>query len=132
MRVDFDPEEISKRLGLCPSKCGRIGDPRKDGSLFDFAYWQYGDCDEYDVLIENQMRKSIAGLLNKIEVLNEIRERFPVSFCLEVVPQIYVNNVLPCLSPPLDVIDFCHATRTEIDIDYYILSDQDESLDAKS
>ena len=121
----FDPEEITKILGLSPFQSWRIGDRRRDGSLYDFASWQYGYCDEFDVMVENQMRRSIAGLLNKIEALNEIRAKFQTSFCLEVVPKIYLNEITPCLNPPLDVIDFCHETRTEIDIDYYILCDQD-------
>ena len=45
---------------------------------------------------------------------------------LEIVPEIYVGDTNPCLAPPLDVIDFCHATRTEIDIDMYIYGSEDE------
>ena len=32
----------------------------------------------------------------------------------------------PCLAPTLDVIDFCHSTRTELDIDLYIIDLSDE------
>lgn len=38
-----------------------------------------------------------------------------------------VGDINPCLAPPLDVIDFCHATRTEIDIDLYIYNSEEES-----
>ena len=84
---------------------------------------------EYDVYVENQMRKTISGLLDKIDVLNQIRNEFDVSFYLEVVPEIYVDDINPCLAPTLDVIDFCHATRTEIDIDLYVYSSEDEEQD---
>lgn len=123
---DFDPDEISMRLGLEPSRSWKIGDSRKNGTKYDFALWEYGRCSEYDVLVENQMRKTISGLLDKIDMLNQIRNDFDVSFCLEIVPEIYVNNINPCFAPPLDVIDFCHATRTEIDIDLYLYSQDDE------
>ncbi|MBQ6239601.1 MAG: hypothetical protein IJK56_04460 [Firmicutes bacterium] len=47
-----------------------------------------------------------------------------ISARLGIVPEIYVDDINPCLAPSLDVIDFCHATRTEIDIDLYICKDE--------
>ncbi len=66
------------------------------------------------------MRKTVAPLLDKIDVLNKIREENEVDFRLSIVPTVYPRNSAPTLAPPLDIIDFCHATRTEIDIDLYI------------
>ena len=123
---DFDPDVISARLGIIPNDSWKPGDPKKDGSLHTISCWTCGRCDEYDVYVENQMRKTISGLLDKIDVLNQIRNEFDVSFYLEVVPEIYVDDINPCLAPTLDVIDFCHATRTEIDIDLYVYSSEDE------
>ena len=122
---DFDPELVTARLGLLPSRSWKIGDSRRNGTKFDFALWEYGRCTEYDVLVENQMRKTISGLLDKTELLNQVREEFDVSFTLEIVPTIYVGDREPCLAPAMDIIDFCHATRTEIDIDLYVYSQED-------
>ncbi len=47
-------------------------------------------------------------------------------FVLEIVPMIYAGDINPCLNPTLDIIDFCHATRTEIDIDMYIYDSDSE------
>ena len=126
---DFDPDVITAKLGIVPNDRWKTGDRRRNGSLYDFSCWTCGRCDEYDVYVENQMRKTISGLLDKIDVLNQIRNDYDVSFYLEVVPEIYVNDINPCLAPSLDVIDFCHATRTEIDIDLYIFSSEDEEQD---
>ena len=123
---DFDPDIATARLGLTPTKSWKIGDTRRNGTKFDFALWEYGRCSEYDVLVESQMRKTISDLLDKTDILNQIRSEYDVSFCLEIVPTIYVGDTNPCLAPPLDIIDFCHATRTEIDIDMYIYSQEDE------
>ncbi len=117
---DFDPDIITERLRLTPDKFWRIGDKRLNGTLHDFASWEIGRCNEYDVFTENQMHKTIAPLLDKVDLLNEIRNEFDVDFCLEIVPEIYAENSTPCLAPSLNVIDFCHATRTKIDIDLYI------------
>lgn len=122
---DFNPDEVSKLLNLPPDKTRKIGDLRKDGTKYDSALWQFGKCADYDVEVGNQMRKTIAPLLDKINLLNEIREKNVLSFYLAVVPQLYVNDVNPCLAPPLDVMDFCHATRTEMDIDLYLYNEKD-------
>lgn len=118
---DFDPNVMTKKLGLCPSKTWKIGDERTNGTLYDFALWEFGRCDNYDVMVANQMHTTIAPLLDKIDVLNEIKTEFDVYYTLEVVPSVYADNSTPCLAPSLEVIDFCHATRTVIDIDLYVM-----------
>ena len=123
---NFNPDEISAILNLTPEKSWKIGDLRRNGTKYDFAYWEIGRCSEYDVEVENQMRKTIAVLQDKITLLNQIREKYDVSFVLEIVTEIYANDTNPCLAPSLDVIDFCHATRTEIDIDMYVYDSTDE------
>ena len=121
---DFDPDIISARLGLQPEKFWRIGDKRHNGTEYDFASWEIGRCEQYDVLTENQMHTTIAPLLDKIDTLNEIKNEFDVNYTLEIVPTIYAGNINPCLAPSLKVIDFCHATRTQIDIDLYVMEQE--------
>lgn len=123
----FDPDVITDRLGIIPNDRWKTGDRRRDGSFHGFSSWTCGRCDEYDVNVENQMRKTISCLSDKIDILNQIRTDYDVRFYLEVVPEIYVGDTNPCLAPTLDVIDFCHATRTEIDIDLYICESEDEA-----
>ena len=77
------------------------------------------------VIGENQMHTTIDPLLDKVGLLNRIREKFGVSFTLEIVPTVYVDNTTPCLAPSLTVIDFCHATRTEMDIDLYLMDTEE-------
>lgn len=122
---NFDPDDVSKLLDLTPEKAWKIGDLRRNGTRYDFSMWEIGRCEEYDVEVENQMWKTIAVLQDKIPLLNQIRQEYDVSFCLEIVPTIYVGDTTPCLAPSLAVIDFCHATRTEIDIDMYVYDSDD-------
>ena len=123
---NFNPDDISALLNLTPEESWKIGDLRRNGSQHEFANWKIGTCAEYDVYVENQMRKTISMLLDKIATLNQIREENDVAFFLEIVPSIYVDDINPCLAPPLDVIDFCHATRTQIDIDMYLFNSENE------
>ena len=64
--------------------------------------------------------------MSKVDLLNKIHSDYDVSFCLEIVPTVYCGDLSPCLAPPLDIIDFCHATRTKIDVDLYVLDSSDE------
>lgn len=83
--------------------------------------WKYWQCDQYNVEFEILMKETIKSLIPKIKELNEIRTKYDVSFVLEVVSEIYRNETTPVFNPGLEVIDFCHATQTEIDYDYYIM-----------
>jgi len=123
---EFDPDEISEILQLTPEEQCKIGDYGRNGIQYESAYWKFGSCTEYDVITENQMRKTIAPLLDKTDLLKKIHDTYDVSFFLEIVPAVYVGESTPCLAPPLDVIDFCHETRTEIDIDLYVWDDDDK------
>lgn len=123
---EFDPDEVTALLGLQPDQSWKSGDLRGDGTAYDFSHWLFGRCDAYSILVEEQMRKTILPLLDKVGELNQIRENHDVSFVLEIVPTLYVGETNPCLAPPLDVIDFCHATRTEIDIDLYLMDAEEE------
>ena len=116
----FDPDDVTQLLGIQPFESWKIGDLRANGSKFDFASWKTGLCKEYDVYVENQMRKTLEALREKIDLLNRIREENDVAFYLEVVPTVYPVESTPCLAPTLDIIDFFHATRTQIDIDLYV------------
>ena len=123
---NFNPDDVSALLNLTPEESWKIGDLRRNGTKYEFANWKIGKCAEYDVYVENQMRKTISMLLDKIATLNQIREEKYVEFFLEIVPSIYVDDINPCLAPPLDVIDFCHATRTQIDIDMYLFDSENK------
>ena len=122
---NFHPDHITEILNLTPERSWKIGDLRRNGTKYDFALWEIGRCEEYDVEVENQMRKTIAPLQDKLSLLNKIKEENEIRYYLVIVPTIYVGDINPCLDPPLDVIDFCHATRTEIDIDMYIYDSKD-------
>lgn len=117
---NFDPDVITELLGLTPERFKRIGEVRRDGEKYTEALFEIGKCTEYDPITDNQMRKTIAVLVDKVEALNKIREACGASFYLVVVPTVYPDGISPSLAPSLEVIDFCHATRTEIDIDMYI------------
>ena len=82
----FDPDEITKRLGLEPDDTVKMGEHLRANRSADIARRDFGKCSEYDVYTDNQMKKTIAPLLNKIEELKAISEDFKVKMYLNVVP----------------------------------------------
>lgn len=50
---DFNTDAITETIGLKPSNSWNIGDLRKNGTSYDFALWEYGRCNDYDVYVEN-------------------------------------------------------------------------------
>ena len=129
---NFDPDDITKRLGLEPGQTWKIGEPRRHGiGHYTFANWEIGRCTEYRVCVTEQMEETIRPLTDRINLLNEIREKYDASLRLIVVPMIYAGNGEnhPCISPSHEVIAFCAATHTHLDMDQYFFSEEDERLD---
>lgn len=118
---EFNPDTVSELLKLKPERFWKIGDTRKDGKTkYDFACWCFGTCKDYEVLVENQMLKTITPLLSKVDILREIKSKFDVQFTLEIVPTVRFDEATPCLSPSIKIMQFCCDTGTEIDIDLYV------------
>ena len=122
---DFEPNEITNRLGIEPDEAWKASDLRRDGKPYGFSFWQCGNCDKYCAYTYKQMEKTLSKLINKTKILNAIREELGVEFKLEIVPKITAGGINPCLAPSLKVIDFCHTTRTKIDIDMYVYSENE-------
>ncbi len=66
------------------------------------------------------MKETIAPLIPKIDILQDIRRQYDVSFYLEVVPTLVYGETTPCLAPSLEIMKFCLDTQTEIDIVLYV------------
>ena len=118
---DFPLEEITKALGETPFRSWYKTDIREaDGKPFGFCSWSGFRVDDYDPYTEAQMEKTIEPLIEKIDILNELREKYNLEYSLVAVPHVYVNKINPDLSPSMKVIDFCHAVRAKISIDLYL------------
>lgn len=113
----FEPDDATVIFQLIPSSQRKMGDKRRNGTRYEFASWEYGRCDDYDVFIENQMMKTIGDLISKVELLRQFKQKHEVEYVLEIVPSIYMGESNPCLAPSREVIKFCYETDTQIDID---------------
>lgn len=119
---EFDPDAVTRLFGLYPFETHHKGEDRVNGDgWYSNSIWSFGKCDKYSVNVNEQIRRTIAPLLGKLDVLKHIKDNFEVDFYIEVVPEIYAGEPAPILGPELDIIDFCHAARASVDIDLYLL-----------
>ena len=145
----FDPDEITKILGVQPSSITRKGGVRKwiapngeeksheykfsswtseklyeDKNKIDTAQWRGISCLAIDV---------IAAFKNKIAELRKIKELYDVEYCLVFVPfasievKIEDNEIIdscgdwnPGIHIYQEVVEFCGAVGASIDIDTYV------------
>ena len=117
---DFDPQRVSEILGLEPERTQKKGEILHGGRQSKISRWEIGWCRECEPHTATQMEKTIAPLLKKTDELNKVRKDLGAELYLCVVPTLLRDGVNPSLSPSLAVIDFCHETRTMIDIDLYV------------
>lgn len=121
---DFEPDKITERLNLTPSRKWCKGDKRKVGT-YTFSLWEFGRIEKTNnVFVDEQIKQTINPLLDKINILNELKSELNVKFVLEVVPKFYTLKDKPVLSPSKEVVDFCHAIDADLDIDYYFYCDK--------
>jgi hypothetical protein len=115
----FPTSEVSRLLGVSPTKQWDIGDKRKNGSLYKFALWEVGYTKIQYPDIEMRCMDVIRELIGKENLLMQLKEAYDVSFVLEVVPSIE-NGKVPIIEFGSEVIKFCYLTETEIDLDMYV------------
>lgn len=124
---DFDPEELTKRLGIQPFKTRKMGSPRGTGhGIFPFSSWDACLQKEPALDGEEQCLRIVRMLRDKIPILNEIRREIDVEFTLMIVTHIH-HEEQPELGFGREIIEFCYLTGTEIGLDQYIYGEESRS-----
>lgn len=118
---DFHLNEVLPLFDVQPFECWDKDDIRKaDNKPFGFSLIKYNKIDEYDPYVDKMMEKCIAPFLDKVDLLNSLREKYTLEYYLTIVPSLVVDNINPCLAPSLKVMEFCVKTKTKIDCDLYL------------
>ena len=121
IKGDFVVKQIATLLKVSPSKSWNKTDIRKaDNKPYGFSYMEICENKVYDPYVDKMMEITIKPLIDKVDLLNKIREQYNVEFYLVVVPEVVVDNIAPCLAPSIEVMEFCVKTKTKIDCDLYI------------
>ena len=117
---DFDPAEITARLGIEPFETRKMGTPRKRGTgVYPFSDWACCRQAEPAMDAQEQCRQIVRRLRDRIPVLQAIKREYHVDYTLMIVPHIY-HEESPVLGFDSEIIDFCYHTGTQIAVDAYI------------
>ncbi len=81
-----------------------------------------GNCLEYDVDINNMLRKTLVSLLGKEEILVKLKEQYNFTYYLERVVELDTScdEPTPILDLSSDIIAFLYKSETFDDLDYYL------------
>ena len=81
-----------------------------------------GFNENYNVDINEMIRATLKGLINKTDVLKTLKKELSIDYALVLVPEIYSDSEEPnpILSLDRDIIEFLYLTETDIDLDYYV------------
>jgi len=120
---DFDPADITRRLGIEPKRTMRKGDERRTAmgvyGVYSRSCWKACSQDVPPMDAEAQCLAIVRALREKIPILQQIKKEINVDFLIVIVPEVYGEEV-PFMNFNQEIISFCHATGTEISIDMYV------------
>jgi len=118
---EFEPETITEKLQLMPSKTWRKGDKIRQGErLRDYSSW--GLCTEYEETysVNDQINKILEIFKPKMGELLYLKESLKLDYKIEVVINIESNET-PAIYLDKDIIQFCNSADVSLDFDLYIL-----------
>jgi hypothetical protein len=119
---DFDPNEVSKLIGIRPTESLRKGDKGKYKPVMHYSYWKLSTEEGKEYIDLYKLIEEITSILyEKIDAITEIKKQFNLRSILQIVMDIDVNQKqsTPALGFKLKTIEFIYKTQTEIDIDIY-------------
>lgn len=88
----------------------------------EFDEIKIGFNENYNVDINEMIRATLKGIINKTDVLKTLKKELSLDYALVLVPEIYSDSEEPnpLLSLDRDIIEFLYLTETDIDLDYYV------------
>ncbi|WP_324680293.1 DUF4279 domain-containing protein [Hymenobacter sp. GOD-10R] len=120
-RGDFNPIELTVRLGIEPTTTWKRGEGRYP-SQRKSACWQLETArGKEPVLIDKLVAEVIAKLEDKAELILQLKQEFRLDSVLEIVLFVDMNEEAspPALGHDVRTINFLARTQTRTDVDLY-------------
>ncbi len=126
---DFNPQYITKELGVKPSEAWRKGEKGKYNSLLKYSCWKISTVKGKEYFeIDKLVNEIVELLFDKIDKINDLKGKLELKSVLEIVMDIDTNleQSTPTLGHNLRTIEFLHKTRTETDVDIYRINSSEK------
>ena len=122
--ADFDPDEVTRRVGLEPTRTWRAGDIRRPGATAaKISCWSlYTDLEQtWDT--DRHIAQVIDLLRPHIQSINAVRKELRLE--AEFACVLYIRSKRPALHFDRAILDVVDALDAEIDVDIYVLPEHD-------
>ncbi|MES2777139.1 MAG: DUF4279 domain-containing protein [Bacteroidota bacterium] len=119
---NFNPDEVTKRLGVLPTKIRRKGEPvGNNGMKNKFSAWYLHTEKTDNLFVKNLVKDVVERLFDKIDIINGLKKDFHLTSILETVLLIDENEEVstPVIGQDLNTIEFLFRTSTKTDVDIY-------------
>ncbi len=119
---DFDPNQITNRIGVIPTSSWRKGEKGKYKSNLENSGWKISTKKGLEYLmLDRLVDEIIEKLFDRIEEINELKRQFNLESVLEIVMYVDINDEqsTPSLGHGLKTLEFLYRTQTTTDIDIY-------------
>lgn len=125
---NFDPNIVTGELGIEPTDSWRAGEPGKYIQQQKYSGWTLKSTSDELLDMDKLVNEVVAQLSEKIELINNLKQRLNLDTVLEIVMYIDIKEEqsTPYLGHTSEVINFLHRTGTTTDVDIYRYNSADE------
>lgn len=118
---NFDPEKITKTLGITPTESWKKGDLSKNLQQQKFSCWKLSSIKKEQLDINELNNLVINQLVNKEPLINALKSELNLDSVLQLVVCIDMNESVstPFIGHDLKTIEFLNNTKSTTDIDIY-------------
>jgi hypothetical protein len=128
---DLNPDDITSRLDLEPTRTWRLGDQILNTSLKrEHGGWSLSTDRKPVIDLQDQLDLILREVQAQTDALNELaNER---NFNVELACVIYVSDETPVIHFDAEVVELLAELNAEIDIDLYVLPSEEQSSSAEN
>ncbi len=121
---DCDPEEITARVGITPTKTWRVGDfiNKKKTMKYEYNGWKLHSKIEKNADLESHIISVLEQLKSGWESLVKISQSYYTEISCAIY--IYSDTERPAIHFSKQIIQKIAELNAEIDVDIYILTDE--------
>ncbi|WP_449418172.1 DUF4279 domain-containing protein [Phormidium nigroviride] len=118
--MEFDPDEVTAKVGIKPTKIHRIGDlitSRGTRRYEENAWCVYSQLEEKSIHLEDYVKSVLEQLQPGWLPLVELCKHYYV----EIACVIYYSGSVPSIHFDKYIVEMAHQLNAEIDVDLYVL-----------
>lgn len=121
--IDFDPDEITAKVGIKPTKTWRVGDLVTPRAIIRKKHngWRVDSQVEDSIHLEDYIKSVLEQLQPGWLPLVELCKRYDSEIACVIY---YRSGSVPSIHFDKHLVDMAHQLNAEIDVDFYVLPEE--------